>query len=255
MDAGMVLPCTRIWVPEHLEQLNTSYSILALNPKDGKVDKEITFAGKADNTVVAMFEDNIYVTHRETTRAFEVVLDFFETDLADLLSEKARARITTIRGYDISNASKMEEISNVIESEREGMDSNEALRFEGFTAAYIQYTYARISSIIRKAGAAKKIQFSKIEFGNLKEISEHKLSIALAKFSEAIEKASASYNPATLAEYLYSLAKCFNDFYRDVPVLKADNEVRLARVALLEATRIVLENGLNLLGIEAPERM
>ncbi|OGF21608.1 arginine--tRNA ligase [Candidatus Falkowbacteria bacterium RIFOXYB2_FULL_38_15] len=134
-------------------------------------------------------------------------------------------------------------------------DANEALRFEGFTAAYIQYTYARISSIIRKAGAAKKIQFSKIEFGNLKEISEHKLSIALAKFSEAIEKASASYNPATLAEYLYSLAKCFNDFYRDVPVLKADNEVRLARVALLEATRIVLENGLNLLGIEAPERM
>jgi len=134
-------------------------------------------------------------------------------------------------------------------------DANEALRFEGFTAAYIQYTYARICSILRKAGAAKKIKFLKINFESLKEVNEHKLSMALAKFSEAIEKSAIVYNPAILAEYLHNLAKCFNDFYRDVPVLKADNEVRLARVALLEATRIVLLRGLSLLGIEAPERM
>ncbi|KKS30257.1 MAG: hypothetical protein UV60_C0004G0030 [Parcubacteria group bacterium GW2011_GWA2_43_11] len=130
MGAGMVLPCTRIWVPEHLEQLNTSYSILALNPKDGKINKEITFAGKADNTVVAMFEDNIYVTHQESSGSRAVALDFFASGLTDLLSDSVRARIATIVSYDISDPSKLEEISNLIENEQAKMNNNEALRFE-----------------------------------------------------------------------------------------------------------------------------
>ena len=99
---------------------------------------------------------------------------------------------------------------------------------------------------------------------NIKEIKEMIALMAEAQMMPAVflntdplirRKPLRNHLVLFLAEYLYSLAKCFNDFYRDVPVLKADNEVRLARVALLEATRIVLENGLNLLGIESPERL
>jgi arginyl-tRNA synthetase len=132
---------------------------------------------------------------------------------------------------------------------------DEALRFEGFTAAYIQYANARICSILRKMGALKKIQISKVNFKNLKEKSEHKLIISLAKFSESIEKSGASHNPAILAEYLYNLSKDFNDFYRDNPVLKASSGKKMARICLLLAAKTVLQNGLSLLGIEAPERM
>jgi len=130
MNAGMVLPCDRVWIPEHLENLNTSYSILALDPKDGNVDKELTFGGKADNTVVAMFEDNMYVTHHESRGMSETTLDFIEFELTDLLSAEVRARIATINSYDITNESKMREIGTLLQEVTAKMSENEALRFE-----------------------------------------------------------------------------------------------------------------------------
>jgi inhibitor of cysteine peptidase len=130
INAGMILPCARVWVPEHLENLNTSYSILALNPENGNVTKDITLAGKADNTVVAMFEDAIYVTHRESSGTYETMMDFYESELTDLLSAGAVSRIKTIRGYDISASSKIHEIENVLQSEIEGKSTNETLRIQ-----------------------------------------------------------------------------------------------------------------------------
>lgn len=130
IGAGLILPCNRVWIPEKIEHINTSYSVLALDPEDGNVEQEITFAGKADNTVVAMFEDNIYVTHRETSGGLETTLDFLEYEIKDLLSESARAQIAKIRGYDISDQSKMQEIGNLIEAEYSTKSNNEALRIK-----------------------------------------------------------------------------------------------------------------------------
>jgi inhibitor of cysteine peptidase len=130
IGAGMTLPCSSVWVPEHLENLNTSYSILALDPRDGTVEKDITLAGKADNTVVAMFEDNVYVTHRESGGRLATMLDFLEFEAKDLLAATTVARITTIRGYDISDESKIQEIEKLVETEMAGKSDNEALRIQ-----------------------------------------------------------------------------------------------------------------------------
>ncbi|MFA5413734.1 MAG: arginine--tRNA ligase [Patescibacteria group bacterium] len=131
-------------------------------------------------------------------------------------------------------------------------DIDRALHFEGFTAAYLQYTHARICSIIRKA----KIKISdKIDFDKFQEKWEYNLMIELAKFPDILEKAALAYNPAVLADYLYGLARAFSDFYRDVKVIGTDPEAQKARIALIDAVKIVLVKGLNVLGIAAPEEM
>ncbi|MFA5129137.1 MAG: arginine--tRNA ligase [Patescibacteria group bacterium] len=131
-------------------------------------------------------------------------------------------------------------------------DIDRALHFEGFTAAYLQYTHARICSIIRKAGI--KIS-GKIDFDKFREKWEYNLVIELAKFPEILEKAARTYSPAVLADYLYDLAKIFSDFYRDVKVIGADPEAGKARIALIHAVKIVLAKGLAILGMAAPEEM
>lgn len=77
----------------------------------------------------------------------------------------------------------------------------------------------------------------------------------LSKFSFYLEKAINELKPSIFAEYLMSVANAFNDFYTDHQVLVDDKKVRMHRLAIVDATRIVLRNGLELLGIEAPERM
>ncbi len=131
-------------------------------------------------------------------------------------------------------------------------DIDRALSFEGFTAAYLQYTHARICSILKKVGTGK---IDSAHLDKLKEKWEYNLSFALAKFPETLEKSAAAYNPAVLADYLYELAKVFSDFYRDVRVLGADRETVGARLALINAVKIVLAKGLKILGIVAPDKM
>ncbi|MDD5291070.1 MAG: arginine--tRNA ligase [Patescibacteria group bacterium] len=133
-------------------------------------------------------------------------------------------------------------------------DINKALQFDGYTAAYLQYTYARINSIFRKSQIAnRKSQNFKSE--ELVEDKENNLILKLAKYPEVVEKAGESYDPAEIAKYLFELAQDFNDYYHSVPVLKADDDVRSARLAMLSAISQVLANGLELLGIEALEEM
>jgi arginyl-tRNA synthetase len=138
-------------------------------------------------------------------------------------------------------------------------DIEKALRFEGFTAAYVQYTGARIQSILRKSkvsargGSASggKIQNSKF----LVEIKEQNLIMKLAKYPEVVKAAGEKYEPSEIAKYLFELAQEFNDYYHEVPVLNAELETRAARLTLINAVSQVLGNGLNLLGIETMKEM
>lgn len=144
---------------------------------------------------------------------------------------------------------------------------NEALRFDGFTAAYLQYTYARIKSITRKAKfsifnffakgeSAPGGQFLKrINFNKLREAKEHDLIMKLAKYPEAVAKAGERYDPSEIAKHLFELARDFNDYYHSVPVLKAEAETKKARLALIGSVSQVIKNGLGLLGIEIVEEM
>ena len=131
-------------------------------------------------------------------------------------------------------------------------DWQQALSFEGETAPYIQYAYARISSILKKF--ERKINF-KIDFSLLKESEEKELISFLYKFSYVVLKATNELKPHLIASYIYSLAQKFNEYYHKHNILKADKKIKDARLLLISAIRQVLKNGLNLLGIDVLEKM
>jgi arginyl-tRNA synthetase len=128
-------------------------------------------------------------------------------------------------------------------------DMKKAIDFERQTASYIQYTHSRACSIIRKGEDREEF---KAELCNK---AERDLVVLLSKMPYYVKKVVEELKPNIFAEYLLSVASKFNDFYRDHPVLRAEDEIRRHRLAIVKATRNVLRSGLDLLGIEALERM
>lgn len=131
-------------------------------------------------------------------------------------------------------------------------DWDKVLDFSGETSPYIQYAHARICSILRKVESPIS---SQVNFHLLKEEEEQTLILQLARFDENIKKAAESYKPSQLARYLIDLTKNFNNFYHRCPVLTAEEELKEARLFLIDGVRQVLVNGLYLLGIKAPQEM
>lgn len=132
-------------------------------------------------------------------------------------------------------------------------DWNEMLSFEGDTGPYMQYTHARACSILRK-GKVKSTP-KKIDAALLTDPKEKALVCKLIEFPVTIQKAAQDNKPHYIANYVFTLATAFNEFYQSVPVLRAEGSLRNARLALVMATKEVLKSGLFLLGIEAPEEM
>ena len=153
------------------------------------------------------------------------------------------------------------------------------LSLDGNSAPYLQYTCARANSILRKAATEKRTEKKK---GGDKQFtlfdaiatseqdsgtsstssslalapSETQLSHQLVKFPEIVSRAAEEYRPNIITNYLYETAKVFNTFYHEVPVLQAESEsLRNHRLQLTEATKTILKEGLELIGIEVPEEM
>jgi arginyl-tRNA synthetase len=127
----------------------------------------------------------------------------------------------------------------------------QALSFEGETAPFIQYSHARATRIIEKAG----VSGAKHDASYLKEKEEKELLSQLAAFPEVVRESAETMKPYLVANYAYDLADKFNTFYHSCRVIGEDPGVEAARLALVNATKIVLKNALFLLGIDAPERM
>jgi len=124
------------------------------------------------------------------------------------------------------------------------------LSFEGNTAPYLQYAYARIQSIFRKAG-----EINSDTNIVLVEPAERQLASKLLQFSEAIEIVAKEGTPNLLCNYLFELAGNFMTFYEACPIMKADEDVKQSRLKLAQLTANTLKTGLDLLGIEVMERM
>lgn len=132
-------------------------------------------------------------------------------------------------------------------------DPKESIALEGETASFIQYAFARCSSILKKSKS--KTDSKKVDFSLLDSVQEKKLMAILAKYPSVIESSLNSLSPSMLCHYLLELASSFNAFYRDCKVLEAEEEKRKARILLVEGTSIVLRNGLSVLGINVVEEM
>ncbi|MEB2775868.1 arginine--tRNA ligase [Algoriphagus sp. D3-2-R+10] len=133
----------------------------------------------------------------------------------------------------------------------------ESIEFQGNTGPFIQYSHARIASILRKAEQIG-VDYKQADFSTISKIEESESSLIylLNDFEKRISQAGLDYSPAVLAQYLFDLAKEYNRFYADLPIfLENDPTILSFRVALSAHTAKTLKRGMQLLGITVPERM
>lgn len=185
-------------------------------------------------------------------RAFAIVSANDEVREQPLLSETERKQVAECVGI---GAIKYADLSHNRTSDYV-FSYDKMLAMQGNTAAYMQYSYARVSSIfakggvdvceLRKHGAALKFV----------QPAERALALSLLQFCEALERVAGDYRPNHLTAYLFDLASKYSSFFENCPVLKADtDETRTSRLLLCDLTARTIAHGLNLLGIEVVERM
>lgn len=131
-------------------------------------------------------------------------------------------------------------------------DPNESVDFQGHTGPFIQYTHARIKSVMSRAG----IDYAdKIDIQELSSV-ERDLIVVLTQYPAIISEAAKEFSPAVIANYIYELAKVYNKFYHEKSILQAeDDRLKKFRLQLSSASAKVISKGMGLLGIEVPERM
>jgi len=129
-----------------------------------------------------------------------------------------------------------------------------ALATEGDTGPYLQYTHARAGSIISKAKKVKAVKAPDAKPA-YSDAHEHSLLKLLARYPDVLRRSAEDMKPHYLSNYLFNLADAFNKFYEAVPVLRTDSKTRSARLKIVKAVKTVIASGLEMLGIEAPEKM
>ncbi len=180
-------------------------------------------------------------------RSIELARKIIEEKNPDLADKESAAKVVglgAVRFGDLSN----DRIKNI------EFDWEKVLDFSGETAAYIQYAHARICSILRKAEPAT-LTWDDEAVSLMVAEEEVTLIKMLALLPEKIIAAAENYRPSVLARYLIEVAREFNRFYHNCPVLGSEGALQHGRLLLIDATRQVIANGLALLGIEAPEEM
>ena len=193
-------------------------------------------------------------------------------DADDLMEEMIRtAKETSLElgKLDHVSADQADEISRIVGmgalkyfilkvDARKNMTFNpqESIDFNGNTGPFIQYTYARIQSVLRKAGEAGILIPEELD--TQIEISEKERGLIqlVADFATVVEQAGKDYSPSGIANYIYELVKEYNQFYHDFSILREENEeMKKFRLVLSQNVAKTIKNGMNLLGIEVPDRM
>ncbi len=180
-------------------------------------------------------------------RSIDMAREIIEEKNPDLVDKEGAAKavgLGAVRFGDLSN----DRVKNI------EFDWEKVLDFSGETAAYIQYAHARICSILRKAGA-EFAEWDNSAASILVKEEETALIKTLAILPDKIIASADSLRPSILARYLIDVAREFNRFYHNCPVLGSEGELKHGRLLLISATRQVIANGLALLGIAAPEEM
>jgi arginyl-tRNA synthetase len=170
----------------------------------------------------------------------------------DEMTEEEAARISHIVGLGSLKyfILKVDPRKNMV------FDPKESIDFNGNTGSFIQYAYARICSVLRKA-AAQGIDLPEELTGSIPiSAKEENLIQLIAGYAPVVQEAGKEYSPALIANYIYELVKEYNQFYHDFSILREENrELKEFRLVLSANTAKVIRSGMALLGIEVPERM
>jgi len=229
------------------ELVHFSYGMVEL--PNGKMKSREGTVVDADDLMALMVED-AYKTSMELGKF-------------DDMTEEERREIARIVGMGALKyfILKVDARKNMLFNPEESID------FNGNTGPFIQYTYARIRSILRKSGGRLKVEGGgripeeqdHISF-NLPPSTLHQKEIELIQkmneFGAAVEQAGKDYSPSGIANYCYELTKVFNQFYHDYSILnEPDEQKKAVRLMLAKNVAKIIKNGMGLLGIEVPERM
>jgi arginyl-tRNA synthetase len=230
----------------HFRQLFKSLELT--NPKAAKLEHHLSYG-------LVNLESGKMKSREGKVILYEELLDKL-LDLAKKITHEKNPRLGKKDLEDISRKVALGALKyDMIKVSPEKVivfDWDRALSFEGNNAPYLQYTHARCCSIMSKSGAKAVPKF---DSGLLREDKEIALIRKVSEFPEIVEKSGREMRPHYIATYTYELCDALNEFYQFVPVLKAEKDVRNVRLALVKAVQITLNNALNLLGIDAPERM
>jgi arginyl-tRNA synthetase len=211
-----------------------SYGMVDL--PNGKMKSREGTVVDADDLVAEMIN-----TAREKTEALGKVNEFSEEEKEALY-------------YNIGLGALKYFLLKVEPRKRLLFDPAESIDFQGNTGPFIQYTHARIKSLLSKA---EYVNGKADEEGLVLSPTELDMIILLSKYPSEIALAAKAYSPASLANYLYEIAKMFNKFYHEVPpIIKEENKsIRQHRLNLSWVTANILKSGMRILGITVPERM
>jgi len=184
-----------------------------------------------------MIEEMVNVA-RQKTEELGKVKDFTEVELKEL--------------YDIIALGALKFfLLRVDPKKRMIFNPEESIDFHGFTGPFVQYTHARIKSILRK----EKAESQELRASSLLPL-EKKLIVKLEQYSTIVDQAAEEHNPSVLAIYAFEVAKTFNSFYTELSVMNAENEEKKQlRLQISELTSNVIASAMGLLGIRVPERM
>ena len=194
-----------------------------------------------------------YLLDEAVERAYQAVCDPQRLQRAGLeMTEQEQRRIAEVVGL---GAIKYADLSHNRTSDYE-FNTEKMVALEGNTSTYIQYMYARAQSILRRSNFELSLE-NLAEFPiAIAHAAERDLALQLLRFEDALVQTVSDYVPSVLTTYLYDLAKQFATFFEHCPVLNAeDNELLRSRLALCFGTGRVLQQGLELLGIEVVPRM
>ncbi len=218
------------------ELVHFSYGMVEL--PNGKMKSREGTVVDADDLIAAMIGDA-----KQTSEELGKFKD---------MSEEERNEIARIVGLGALKyfILKVDARKNMLFNPEESID------FNGNTGPFIQYTYARIRSILRKAAAEGITIPATLSAEMPLNEKEIELIQKLNEFGAAVEQAGKDYSPSGIANYCYELTKAFNQFYHDYSILGADTEAeKVVRLVLAQNVGKTLKNGMALLGIEVPERM
>jgi arginyl-tRNA synthetase len=241
---------------DKMKRCKNTYIVLGEDQKlyFEQVKTALMILGKKSPTVIhysyVLIEDKGKVGKMSTRKGDVILLEDFMEEAREKAEKEIKKRRTNGDAKKIGYGAVKYAIIKNDPNKNIIFNWDNALSFEGNSGPYLQYSYARASSIYKKV----KKKINKVKIKNLNE-SEIKLIKKLGDFPSVIEQAYEHLNPSLIANYSFELSQIFNEFYHSSNVLEAEKDEKEQRIAMVEAFRIIIKNSLNLLGIEVMDEM